>query len=347
MTAEEYRKAYRDAHRRAGQITLQTKRILQRAFKEAGDLAAETVAATEDAGLSDLTSAAWRQISAQLEAGAQIIGEAAEGEIPASLSKAYKGYLDADVEYIADAAKQAGSLLITDTGIRNIGVGIDFRLLQAQATRLYSDGYNFSERIWNNLGPDGLPTGVYGDYQYRIKNLILTGQAQGRDVIKIADDIQVYIARGKDHVFKEGRYGKLIPGTGEFKKRISRRVDWRALRLVRSELNASLQQAGVLEGIMNPASRDLYDWVKTPGNPIDPDGSRNVSGMRCIDLMEFNPYTSDTVPEYQHANCSCSVVPVLMNQKDFVDDLKNWEPNSGNVSYLDDWYNSVYLPSNQ
>ena len=352
MTKKEYERLYREAYRRAGRITAETRRLLLSVFKEAGDLAAAQVARTEAGGLSDLTSAAWRQIDDQLRAGAQIIGETAEREIPLAISRAYTGFLDADARYIAEAAQQAGQLLITDAGIRNIGVGIDFRLLQAQATRIFQNGYTFSDSIWSTVtarardGITDLPTSVAADYQFRIKNLILTGEAQGRDVVDIADDIQVYIDKGKDQVFNPGRYGRLEPGTAQYKLRISKRVDWRALRLIRSELNASLQEAGVLESLINPASPNLVDWIKNPGNPIDPDGSRNVSGLRCIDLMEFNPYKLEESPSYQHPNCSCRKVPVLMDQREFVADLKKWVPNTGNVRYLDDWYNQFYLPAN-
>lgn len=347
MDKKTYERLYQKARLASGRITAATKKELLKSFKEAADLAAGQVLATEAAGLSDLTSASWRQIENQLQAGADIISRATEEEIPLAISKAYGNYIDIDAEYISDAAKQAGQILITDTGVKNIGVGIDFRLLQAQASRVFQDGYTFSERIWNLVDPDtGLPIGVNGDYQYRIKNLILTGHAQGRPVEKIAEDIQVYVAEGKRAVFTEGRYGRLVPGTSQYRRRISRTVDWRALRLVRSELNASLQEAGVLEGVVNPAALNLYDWVKSAGNPIDPDGSKNASGLRCIDLDRGSPYTLEEVPGYQHPNCSCQTRPVLMDQREFVRDLQGWTPGSG-PSYLDTWYNNIYLPANR
>ena len=345
MTQQEYQRLYREAHARSGRITASTRRELLRSFKEAADLASAQVKRSVQSELSDITSKSWIQINNELIAGADIISNAAEETIPLRISQSYQGYLGVDVQYMSDAVERAGIGFITKEGLKNIGVGVDIRLLSAQASRVFSEGYTFSQRIWNDFNPDGLPIGVHGDYQYRMKNLILTGEAQGRDVIDIADDIQVYVARGKDAVFREGRYGKLQPGTYEFRRRISKRIDWRALRLVRSELNASMQQAGVLEGLVNPAALDLYNWVKTRGNPIDPDGSRNASGFRCIDLEEFNPYQRDDVPGYQHPNCSCHVRPVLRDGNEFLSDLKRWTPGSGNIKYLDDWYNSTYLPA--
>lgn len=341
MTQKEYQAAFRAARQQSAQIIMQVRRELKKVYTEASALVSAEVARVETAGLSDLTSNAWKQINDQLQAAADIISSKVEEVTPLSISKAYKGYLDADTEYIMDAVKQAGNDYITEAGLRNMGVGVDFRLLQAQATRVLQDGYTFSERVWNIFDGDGKPIGVNGDYQYRIKNLILTGQAQGRDNIKIAKDIQVYVSKGKDAVFKPGRYGKLIPGTAQYKARISGTVDWRSLRLVRSEMNMSLQEAGRLEGTLNPAALNLFNWRKQKGNPIDPVNNNNAnSGLRCIDLEANGPYKEDEIPLYPHSNCGCSVEPVLMDQKQFVADLKEWTPGSG--GYLDDWYFSQY-----
>ncbi|MDA3938512.1 MAG: hypothetical protein PF693_04280 [Spirochaetia bacterium] len=345
MTVVEYQDAYKKSHSLNGKIAIKTMKDLKAVFVESGKLAADQVAKTTSAGLSDITSGAWSSIEKQLQSGADLISEALEKATPLTISDAYKNLLNVDNKYIMDAVKVAGVTEITKLGIENIGVGINFTLLQIQAERIYSDGYTFSDRVWNTFftkgDKKGLPSGVNGDYQYRIKNLILTGQAQGRDSIDIAADIQEYILKGKDEVFKEGRYGKLIPGTGQYKRRITKLIDWRALRVVRSELNASLQQAGIMEGVVNPGSTKLFDWVKTSGNPIDISGSHNASGLRCIDLQRNSPYKQEDVPSYQHPSCSCSIRPQLKPVKDFQNELKDWVP--GNNSELDNWYNDIYL----
>lgn len=348
MNQRDYIKAYKNAHRLSGRVSALTMKELRKVFIEAGNLAAAQVAATEAGGLSSLTTEAWARIDRQLQAGADLISRSVELDIPASTSLAYSNYLDVDKKYILDAVSQSGNKLITAEGIDRMGLGVDLQLLRIQASRIYSDGYSFSSRIWSSrtvTAADGLsqlPTSINGDFQYRIKNLILTGEAQGRDVVDIAEDIQVYIKKGKNEVFKPGRYGRLVPGTGEYKRRIPHRIDWRALRLVRSELNASLQEAGILEGVLNPASINMYNYVKTIGNPIDQDGSKTNSGLRCIDLDRASPYSRADVPGYNHPNCSCHVRPVLQNQNEFVADLKAWVPGDG--SSIDQWYNNVYLP---
>jgi len=345
MIAAEYRKAYLEARNLANKITLQTQRELLKVFKEAADLAAEQVKITDADGLSDLTSMSWRQIENQLKAGADLISNAVEELTPKAISEAYGNYLSVDVDYIGDTIKASGTSAITKTGVKNIGAGVNLQLLAVQANRVFQDGYTFSERIWKLFDPDsGLPIGVNGDYQYRIKNIILSGQAQGRDNIKIAQDIQTYVAKGKQAVFTEGRYGKLLPGTREYYRRISRTVDWRALRIVRSEMHASLQQAGVLEGTVNPAATKMYNWVKQSGNPIDVSGANTATGLRCIDLEAASPYKLQDVPSYNHPHCSCSVIPILMDQRDFVKELKNFTIGDG--SRLDQWYQTIYKTAN-
>lgn len=350
MTQAEYIRNYRLAHAKNGRLVVRTQKELQKVFQEAAKLASDQVRKTTAAGLSDLTSTAWEQINRQLLLGADLIAEATEEVIPIRIGEAYQNLLNVDTKYIMDAVDVAGVSEITRKGIQNMGIAVNINLLNIQANRIYSDGYTFSDRVWSPityLAKDEitqLPTSVHGDYQFRMKNLILTGQAQGRDVIDIAEDLDEYVIKGKDYVFKPARYGKLVPGTGQYKKRITKRIDWRALRLIRSEMNNSLQEAGIEEGILNPAATGLYDWVKTIGNPIDEDGSRNSSGLRCIDLDRLSPYTESEIPSYQHSNCSCSVRPRLMNQKDFVSDLASWVPGRG-PEYLDKWYTEQYLPA--
>ena len=325
MTNADYIRAYRKAHSLSGRITADTMRVLKDVYIEAGKLAAAQVKAVEAAGLSDLTSGAWKTIESELAKGADMIVNTAADAIPQSVTNAYSNFLDTDIEYITDAIDAANVTLITEAGLRNLGIGVNHRLLQAQASRVLDDGYTFSERVWL----------VGKDYELRIKNLILLGEAQGRDTVSIANDIQLYIEKGKNYVLKESRFGKLKPGTAEYKARIPKKIDWRALRLVRSEVNASLQEAQAITGLINPASVGLYDWIKTPGNPLD------QKGPRCIDLAEAGPYKYDEIPSYPHPNCSCYVRPVLRDHKDFIDELKSWSPGDG--SSIDNWYQSVYL----
>lgn len=348
MTNAEYNKLYLAARNIFQIEQRKTMTALRDVYRTAAAQVSEVVERAERLGLSQFTIAGKEQIAQQLYSSAAEVSRAMEKELPLLINRVYpNSYLQIDEAYIMDVVRRVDGAAerITSAGLHNIGVGINRRLIESMVVRQDQRGYMLSERIWNDLleGKLGmLPDGIFGDFQYRINNVINAGIAQGRSSAAIAKDISTYVKDGKLQLIK--RYGKLVRGTAEFTKRLSGKIDWRALRLVRSELYAGLQQAGIQQGIMNPAATELYDWIKTAGNPIDQHPDRNASGFRCIDLEEFNPYTREDVPGYQHSNCSCSVVPVLMDRREFEADLQNWV-NGGYSENMDQWYNQVYLPA--
>jgi hypothetical protein len=200
--------------------------------------------------------------------------------------------------------------------------GVNRKLVESLVTRLWSDGYTFSERCWN----------LRADWLERIRMTVAAGIAQGRDPVKIAKDIQAYTADGKVALIQ--RWGKLERGAAEFAKRIPGRVDWRASRLVRSELHASLQDAGIAAGEINPGATGEYDWVLSPGRESWP--------CECENLAAGGPYKADQVPTYPHPHCGCSVRPRLRDRKEFVADLRRKFIHGESVPYLDEWYDEKY-----
>ncbi len=340
MTEAEYKKLYRRARDSFQNITAKEKRLLKKVYKQAASLAADAVRNSELSGLSQLTVSSFNQLEKALNAGGTIIGKATEDSLPLMINQAYGRYVDIDADYLGDVftAAVTGDVL-TETGVRNMAKAANLRLINATVRRVYSDGYTFSERIWSKgrkvVNDRKLWIGINGSYQDSIKQVISTGFAQGRDVFKIAKDIQVYAADGKVRLMK--RYGDLKAGTAEFTKRIPKNIDWRAVRLVRSELYSSLQAASLEQGRINPASNGLYDWRLTPGAQ---------HSCICPDLSEASPYREEDIPDYPHSNCMCSVIPHLVNQKEFTQSLKNWLADPQSEPGLNQWYNSMYLPAN-
>ena len=296
MDQKTYKKLYRQARDSFSTITLAEKRRIKKVYIDAANLAAEAVKASVLADLSPITIALNQQLQASLEAGANMISASLEKNIPLSISEAYGRYLNVDAMYLDDAFKAARATgLLTQAGILNMGVAVNQRLVVATIHRMYADGYSFSDRIWGTgLNKAGRFIGVNGSYQDSIKQIISMGIAQNRDTFDIAKDIQDYAAKGRDFVIKEGRYGKLIPGTAQYKRRIPKNIDWRAVRLVRSELYASLQAASLEQGRLNPASSGWYDWKLTPG-----------AQHRCVcpKLAADSPYREEAVPAFPHPNC--------------------------------------------
>jgi hypothetical protein len=148
-----------------------------------------------------------------------------------------------------------------------------------------------------------------GDTEDKIMDVVLGGISQGRDVREVSADLMGYLKGGPDIV--KGRWGKLKPGekvlkdghwqyateeARQYARRLgSRGVDYRAMRLYRSEIHRNQQEAAVEEGEDNPACTGEYDWILMPG--------RGVFLCDCPELADGGPYTKETIPDYPHPNC--------------------------------------------
>ena len=338
MTQEEYKRLYRQARDSFFNLTVATMKQLSKVYQSAADDAAEIVRNSIKLDRSTLTIESWNNINIQLSSGASRISQAVDTAIKNAVSQGYKNMSDIDKLYILDLVKASGATSITAEGLDRIAVAINESVIVSLVNRIYSDDYTYSDRIWGDfkIGKTGIiPIGINGDYQYRMKNVISAGLAQGRDVVKIAKDLQVYAKDGKVKLVQ--RYGTLLRGTEEFTKRITGKVDWRALRLVRSELYASMQDAAVQQNLYNPAATGMFEWRLNPGALHDT--------CICPELAENSPYPANEVPSFPHPSCVCVVVPILENTNDMIQRAKKFA-NGEYDEKLTTWYNNVYLRYN-
>lgn len=201
------------------------------------------------------------------------------------------------------------------TQVANIVQTVNEDVVAATINRVYQDGYTFSQRLWI----EGQKT------QNNIKDILNAGISQGRDPFKIAKDIQVYTKDGKKILLK--RYRKLKAGTKEFIDRIPENVDYRAMRIVRTEMYNSMRDAEVRSAASNPGTTGLFDWIRQTVEDY---------GCTCPDLAAGSPYTREQVPSNPHPNCSCRIQARLRNQTDYVNDLAAWA-NGADIDYLDEW----------
>jgi hypothetical protein len=188
----------------------------------------------------------------------------------------------------------------TTTGKKRFREGLDIPI-----QRTFKQPYNLSKSVWNFVGHT----------EEDILNVVWGGIAQGRDGVKIAKDLEAYLApNGGQRVL--GRWGKLKPGTKEYAKRLGKAgVDYRALRLYRSEVYRNQREAVLKADEMNPATTGEFDWVLQPG--------REKWHCECEDLAAAGPYTKDTIPE-SHINCDCQVRPRLKDDDKFMQDLLDY-----------------------
>jgi hypothetical protein len=320
MTKAEYNYLYALARARFPGLTNSALQQLKRVYNQAADDVAAIIARAEMKGLSEITTNSWRAIQVQLEESADEIQAALRGQIERVVTNGARRYSVIDEAYLVDVAGETAGR-ITATGIHNMIVAVDRRVVASIINRVYQDGYTYSQRLWR----------AGAAYGTNVKNVVSAGLAQGRDIFTIARDVQQYVRRGREALVK--RYGDLKPGTRAFVRRVGKRVEYNSLRLIRSELYASMQDAGRLAGQMNPGCIGMYEWIR---------GGAEDWGCECPDFAAGSPYTLEAVPSYPHPQCLCRVQPVLRDRREFVADLREWAA-GGSVQYLDDWYRDWYV----
>lgn len=318
MTNAEYNKLYYAATQRWPYITRDTMRELAKIYDEAAKIAAEAVRTAQLAGLSDLTSGSWSAINQQLAEGASMITNNLTSQIPETIRKGSKTLTGIDQGYLVDVADKTG--LLDTAKIENMFVSVNNQVLADMVSRIYSNGYSFSDRIWQ----------VGEAYQQGIRQVISQGVALGRDVVDIAQDLKVYVKEGRGALAK--RWGDLIKGTPEWSRRIPKDIDYRALRLVRSELYASLQETSKRNGLVNPACDGWYDWIRATSEDWNCD---------CPDNEAGSPYKYEDIPGWPHPNCLCYIQPHLRDRREFEADLARWADGES-VDYLDNWNTNYY-----
>lgn len=294
---------------------------IRNVYRKAADGLAGRILEAERKGLSEITVQSWTKIQHDLEAAAVDIKAAIDDGTNRVVTLGARRFSKIHEDYMISVAGQTGGR-ITAAGIQSMVVGVDRRVVASIVNRVYQDGYTYSMRLWRAAG-------AYGQ---NMKNLISAGLAQGRDLFEIADDVKIYAARGRSAVVK--RYGDLLPGTREFIRRVGNTVDYNALRILRSELYASMQDAARLQGQMNPGCNGWYEWIR---------GGTTDWSCECPDYAAGSPYTLEKLPSYPHSQCLCRVQPMLMDRREFVDDLRRWGAGE-RVEYLDKWYQEQYLP---
>ena len=320
MTNKEFEKLTRQVWNYYPTIIEEVRLELLKTYVDASKLVEAEVLRAERLGLSELTIESKKAINEQLDKGVIMLRPETEKAIGDGITKSIGIEDDITNAWINSATVDAG---ITGFNMAPLNAVVREKVLTLTITRNFQDGYKLSDRVWESAQ-------LYKSDMTRIINL---GLAQGKDNIIIAKALSEYIVGGKEAITRAKTYGKIKHGNGKLYSRISQTVDWRALRLIRSEEYMSLQAASVLRGQDNPGCTGSYNWIKN---------SFTVNDCTCEELAAGSPYLAENIPGYPHPNCLCTIEQILRPRAEFVQDLKDW--NSGlSVPYLDDWYNGKYL----
>jgi hypothetical protein len=323
MTNKEFEQLTRQAWKQYPVITEEVRLELLETYLEASELVKTEVLRAERVGLSSLTIDSKNAINQQLDRGVSLLTTATEKAVGDAIIKTIGIEEFITDSWLAAAAKDAG---LKPFNMSGLNTAVREKVLELTISRQFQDGYTLADRVWESAS-------LYKTDMSRIINL---GLAQGKDNIKIAQTLSTYIKGGRSAIKRAGAYGKITRGNGALYSRISQNVDWRALRLIRSEEQLSLQEAQKLRGQNNPGCTGMYKWIKN---------SLTVHECTCQFLANGSPYKFENIPSFPHPNCLCTIEQILRKREDFVNDLIFWS-NGGSVPYMDNWYNNKYLLTN-
>jgi len=320
MTKAAYEALFVAARKDIATATLTAQLKVKLAYTRAASDVASALRATLAKEQSLITLRAQTQLLEQLAARSTALADDVSKVLEEAIKKSAKVASGPDSQFLSEAlvgvygkersAEVVGAIYsrVNDSAVRNA------------VSRIYSDGYNLSARVWD----------LKGEFEETVKDILTTGIASGRDPVKLIKDIQVYVADGK--LALANRWGSLERGSEEWKRRVKGKIDYRAQMLVRSEMQAMVQSLAVQSAAANPATTGRFEWVLGPGL---------AHCSVCVDYSVLT-YTEDTVPAYPHPNCGCQVRPVLMSIDLFTGDLERWV--AGEVDdenrYIDDWAQS-------
>jgi len=338
MTQAEFYRAQRVARNKWLEVFQGLDKEIGKIYIQAADEVAEQIKTlTLKKRGNNLTGRGLKALEKTLRNTGQRIADGTEKSIVNSINQTVNINNDPHLKYINDAIDLSETEKISKSIIQQMYATINERMIEITYSRIQQDGYTFSQRIWGGVSEIHGKTlqGIAYFWQRDVKNIVLTGFAENRDVLQIAKDIQVYAADGKIKLMK--RYGELERGTTQFSKRIPKNIDWRAIRIARSELYMSMQEQTRIQGQFNPAVKDaekVYRWNLTAGA---------VHECVCPDLAANSPYRETEVPAYPHPNCLCYITLIITPRDEFVQDLVEWGQGISKP-YLDDWFVNSYLP---
>jgi len=298
-------------------------RQVRRVYEEAARQAGGILQAHLDKSATSLTTDRWQLIQALLQEEANRLGAQVDQLTRRSVRRVSRIFTRNTTQQMAESGL-IGVRGINARGLNGIGIAINHRVIRSMASRM-AGGMDYSARIWK-LGADWI-----GD----VRGVAAAGVAIGRDPRKIARDLSAYTRHGKARYLQDsGIIEAKSWGPNMRAGKLPKNIDYRALRLVRSEMYASIQDAQLQAGRDNPSCSGLFNWVTNPAR-LDWD-------CPCEGYEKKNPWKHDKVPAYPHPNCMCAIEPLMRDSDEFFEDVLRWDRGES-VDYLDKWHSSVYL----
>lgn len=197
---------------------------------------------------------------------------------------------------------------------------VNQRAVVAFATRAYGpDGLRLSDRVWR--------TGA--NYRGQVRRLLADGIARGQDARRLAATIQKHLTPGT-----------VTPNSPAVRKRLglSSKIDYRAMRLARTEMSNAFREGTVLGNQATPSYLGSI-WMLSGSHPIADECDGLAYGQ---DGSGF--YAKGYEPDAPHPNCLCALVPSHESNRAFEERLNRWLDDPSSERSLEEWHQRNVAP---
>lgn len=200
------------------------------------------------------------------------------------------------------------------------------RMLEAAASRVYSDGFNLSQRIWR-LEFDGLN---------EIRRVLALAYSERTSASRLARLLEPMLGAGQGCPrWAYSRLYRMTPGeraadsTGLARgdECTSRGLAYNALRMARNEIQ-------IAHHAVNDELFRIAPWVEGEKIRLSP-GHSEVD--ICDEYASGGPYQPGEVTLPLHVQCMCYKQAVVMRAEDFRNQVRGWL--NGENGFLDDYAN--------
>lgn len=242
------------------------------------------------------------------------------------LAKAIKFVVENGTENGMYFIKQVSIDVLKEAGVDTVPFikSMEFsrkRAIQTSFARSHEDGLKLSERIWN-----------IGQHNKKIMSDIVRAGA-GENVVTVARSLESYVKKGKTSI--AANYPNMIK---RMESRIPANLDYKALRLARTELTAAYGEGVIASAKATPVVK-YVKWVISSSHPrkdiCDTNANGGPNGNGIYEAMSCPIYPA-------HPNCICTLQPAPENTTVVVDKLKAWLKNPQSQPEIEEWYQTHY-----
>ena len=242
------------------------------------------------------------------------------------LAKAIKFVVENGTENGMYFIKQVSIDVLKEAGVDTVPFikSMEFsrkRAIQTSFARSHEDGLKLSERIWN-----------IGQHNKKIMSDIVRAGA-GEDVVTVARSLESYVKKGKTSI--AANYPNMIK---RMESRIPANLDYKALRLARTELTAAYGEGVIASAKATPVVK-YVKWVISSSHPrkdiCDTNANGGPNGNGIYEAMSCPIYPA-------HPNCICTLQPAPEDTTVVVDKLKAWLKKPQSQPEIEEWYQTHY-----